>query len=397
MVEFIFILNMAIATVKSANKLFLAFSMLIIIGCSYDEQLVDEKLVSLRLETLPPVADPADNISTPEKINLGKMLFWDPVLSGEKDVSCATCHHPNHGYGDDLDVAIGVGGEGVGASRKETASDRIPRVGRNSPTIINAAYNGLLSETQMYNPMLAPMFWDGRLNSLENQSLGPPTSYNEMRGEAYQVAYTYDTIVQRLKSIPEYVQKFSQVFSQGGKSISKENIGKAIASFERTIVSNDSRYDQYVFGNKEALSEEEKNGLILFYGKANCSNCHSGPMFSDYNYYNLGIEVNSKIGTDKGLGEAYEFRTPTLRNVGLTGPYMHNGTHETLQEVMDYYNDGVSESDNIRNIDSKIKPLGLSNNEIRDIILFMEALTDDSFDKSIPSSVPSGLKPGGNI
>ena len=366
-------------------------------ACHSQYETVDDQVVLLNLESLPPVTDPVNNISNPEKVALGKMLFWDPVLSGEKDVACVSCHHPRFGYGDGLDLSIGVGGDGLANERTEGAQERIPRVGRNAPTVINTAYNGLLSYHQLYDPQTAPTFWDGRRKSLEFQSLGPPTSYNEMRGNGYEEALTFDSLVNRLQAIPEYVDMFQAAFGGDINSVNEQNIGKAIAAFERTIISTNSPYDQFVSGNKNALTDDQKNGLLLFFTKGNCATCHSGPMFSDYNYYNLGIMDNEKVGADTGLDHKRKFRTPTLRNITLTAPYMHNGVHQTLEEVMIYYNNGVSENNEVVNIENKIKPLGLSQKEISDIILFMEALTDDSFDKSEPVSVPSGLKPGGDL
>ena len=366
-------------------------------GCLENEENGDDRINLLKPETLPEVIDPADNPSSPSKIKLGKLLFFDPILSGERDVACATCHHPNHGYGDGLDLPIGVGGKGLSTNRIAGTDGRIPIVGRNAPTVINAAYNGLLSYHQQYNASKAPMFWDGRRTSLESQSLGPPTSFNEMRGDAYPEALTYDSIVARLKNIPEYVSLFSEAFGGGISSITEQNLGKAIASFERTIVSKNSPYDQYVRGNTMALNDKQKEGLLLFFNKANCSTCHSGPMFSDFSYYNLGIAENTKRDSpDKGQFNKFNFRTPTLRNVALTAPYMHNGTHETLEDVLDYYNEGKTENPEIGHINFKIKPLELSKDEVGSIIAFLTSLTDESYDKEVPARVPSGLKPGGN-
>ncbi len=365
-------------------------------GCDTDYESPVDQISLLRLETLPPVGDPTDNLSSPAKVKLGKMLFWDPILSGEKDITCATCHHPSLGYSDRLDLSIGVRGKGLGTTRIEKDSRGIPRVGRNAPTIINAAYNGLLSYHQSYDPQLAPMFWDGRRTSLESQSLGPPAAFNEMRGDAYEETLTYDSLVSRLRKIEAYADMFANAFDGDIHSVNEENIGKAIAAFERTIISRNSPYDQFVNGRKEALTVEQQQGILLFFGKANCATCHSGPMFSDYNYYNLGIGDNEKVGADLGLQQQRKFRTPTLRNITLTAPYMHNGVHKTLEDVMNYYNEGVSENPESEKIDAKIQNLKLSPEEISSIIRFMESLTDDSFDQSIPSSVPSGLPPGGH-
>ena len=379
------------------QNLIIAIILFLLCSCIERKETIDDALYSLKLETLQEVKYPANNPVSPEKVKLGKLLFFDPILSGERDISCASCHHPALGYADGLDLYIGVGGEGLGTDRTEKVKGRIPTSGRNSPTVLNVAYNGLLSTHQKYSPLEAPMFWDSRGRSLESQSLGPPTSFDEMRGDAFPVELTYDSLIARLKNIPEYVELFQEAFKEGGASLSKENLGKAIATFERSIVSKNSPYDRYVKGNQDALTPMQKEGLLLFYTKANCVNCHSGPMFSDFNLYNLGIDHNPKRKEpDNGMQDAHKFRTPTLRNISLTAPYMHNGMHETLEDVMNYYNIGVSENKDIKVIDSKIQPLNLTHVEIQSIIAFMNSLTDENFDKEIPERVPSGLKPGGN-
>lgn len=373
----------------------LVVSLYCLVACEQKVSPLDEQIALLELQPLPEVS--FINSQSTKLEQLGKTLFWDPILSGEKDIACASCHHPQFGYADGLDLSIGVGGIGLGTSRIETAIGRIPRIMRNSPTVLNTTYNGLLSLHQDYNSNHAPMFWDSRTRGLENQALGPLASYNEMRGNAYSEEDTYDSLVIRLKSIPTYISLFDRVFGHGENAITKVNIGKAIAAFERTLISSNSPYDLYVRGNHNALTAQQKLGVILFFGKGNCANCHSGPMFSDYNDYNLAIEENTKVGSDLGKNDTGKFRTPTLRNITLTAPYMHNGMHATLQDVMEYYNEGKSENPNIRVPDPKIKPLGLTQDEILALIAFMESLTDESFDKGIPSHVPSGLKPGGNI
>ncbi len=356
---------------------------------------IDDQLATLKLETLPAVVHPSDNRLSETKAILGRFLFNDPILSGEKDIACVTCHLPASGYADDLDLSIGVGGTGRGVNRVANSSRQIPRLGRNSPTIVNSAYNGLIAAEQNYDPLRAPMFWDGRKKGLESQCVGPPTVFNIMRGNGYAAAETYDSIIARLKKIPEYEVLFTQAF--GPNAITKDNIGKAIAAFERTITSTNSAYDRYVKGDHAALTDDQKLGLQLFYGKANCAACHSGPMFSDYNYYNLGIPDNDKLpDPDKGAGNKFLFRTPTLRNVSLTAPYMHNGVLPTLTDVVNFYSAARPANPGSGEISAKVQPLDLHENEIAAIVAFLHALTDDSYDKEIAERVPSGLKPGGN-
>jgi cytochrome c peroxidase len=365
-------------------------------ACHEHVESADDKISLLRLETLPEVVYPENNPYSEPKRLLGKFLFYDPILSGERDVACVTCHLPDQGYADGIDLSIGVGGSGFGTERIDISNGRIPINGRNAPTIINTAFNGLISSDQSYDPLMAPMFWDGRRKSLETQCIGPPTGFNIMRGDQYSAASTYDSLTIRLKNIPDYQTLFDAAFGPSN-SITKENIAKAIATFERTIVSTNSAYDRYVRGEKNALTENQKLGLQLFYKKANCVTCHSGPMFSDYNFYNLGISYNDKrADPDKGAGDKFFFRTPSLRNVELTAPYMHNGTIATLEAVIDHYNAAVSANPDIENIDVKLQVLSLSQNEVTAITDFLRALTDESYDKKFPESVPSGLKPGGN-
>jgi cytochrome c peroxidase len=378
-----------VATLVAAASLVLA-------SCRQHVGSVDDKIASLKIETLPGVVNPDNNSTSATKQLLGKILFYDPILSGEKDIACVTCHLPDSGYADGIDLSIGVGGRGQGPDRVDYSNGRVPLLGRNSQSIVNTAYNGLISSQQNYDPLLAAMFWDGRKKSLESQCVGPPATFNIMRGNRYSAAATYDSIIVRLKSIPEYQQLFDDAFGTPN-SITTDNITKAIAAFERTIVSNDSPYDRYVKGEKAALSNTQKLGLQLFYGKANCATCHSGPMFSDYNYYNLGIAYNPKrIDPDKGFDNKFLFRTPSLRNVALTSPYMHNGILPTLESVVAHYVRGKSDNPDIASVDAKIQSLDLNSEEINAIVEFMGALTDESYDKLAPVRVPSGLKPGGN-
>jgi len=260
------------------------------------DQLIDVDLMGLT--TLPTTVDPITNPSTAAKTELGKLLFWDPILGGEKDMACATCHHPDFGYTDGLDLPIGVNGLGLGPDRIENAAGlnlpngEVERVPRNAPTILNSAYNGF-ANASTFNPMNSPHFWDGRTSSLEEQSTKPPTSRSEMRGDAYADSLTFDSIIYRLKEIPEYVQLFDNCFTETGiDAVNFENYQKAIASFERSIVAINSPYDKYISGDLTAITEQQKHGLLIFNGKGNCTSCHSGPAFNDGSFHSIGIPEN---------------------------------------------------------------------------------------------------------
>lgn len=265
------------------------------------------------------VREPADNPGTPEKIALGKLLFYDPILSGDKDVACATCHHPTFGYSDGLDLPIGVGGEGQGSSRHFSRADGpIPFTKRNAPTLLNVAFNGI-DTAGHYDPVTAPMFYDLRVASLEAQSLMPIIQFEEMRGTGFTPASIMDSVVARLRAIPTYRTEFATVFGEKD-AVTIQNLGKAIAAFERTLLANNAPFDRYQRGDKSALTDAQKRGRVLFIENG-CNTCHNGPMFSDYKTHVLGVVDNKKLGfSDKGKDDTYGFRTPTLRNIALTAP-----------------------------------------------------------------------------
>ncbi|MCB0761742.1 MAG: cytochrome-c peroxidase [Flavobacteriales bacterium] len=364
---------------------------------------LDDRIASLDLQGIPSVTDPADNASSAEKVALGRLIFWDPIVGGMKDMACATCHHPDFAYTDGLDLAIGVNGLGLGPDRQENAGGlpiTIDRVPRNSPTVLNAAYNGMVNPDS-YSPENAPMFWDSRKLSFEEQCQGPPASRSEMRGDAYPEELAFDSIMARLASIPEYVTLFDAAFGGGASSVVTENYAKALGAFERTLVTDNSPYLRYLGGELDALTDQQKEGLLLFNGKAQCVNCHSGPMMSDYNHHAVGVVDNPDHpeGTDSGKDELYKFRTPSLHNVAITGPYMHNGMLTTLEEAVVHMASGISDNENVTTgmLDPDFESVDLTDSEVASIVAFLESLTDTDFDTTIPSSVPSGLPVGGSI
>jgi cytochrome c peroxidase len=296
---------------------------------------------------LPAIAEHPDNPTTPAKIELGNLLFFDTRLSRDRSMSCATCHAPDKGWADGRPLAQGFNGK---------------QLGRHSPTVLNAAFN-------------SAQFWDGRAPDLETQAMGPIMAAGEMN------MGTEKEMLERLNASKEYRERFQAVF---GSEPSLINVGKAIAAFEKTIVATDSRFDAYCKGDKKALSESEKRGLILFFGKASCTQCHSGPNFTDNNYHNLGGHGPLAEGQTADLGR-YEiskdekdrgaFKTATCRNVTLTGPYMHDGRLDTLEAVVDYYNVGGGKGDGKSEL---MQPLNLTAGEKADLVAFLKSLTGNA-------------------
>jgi len=361
----------------------------------------DDRSTAVVLPASTPIPSvPATNPITNDTALLGQALFWDPILSGGKDVACATCHHPNNAYTDGLDLSLGPNAVGYGQNRRFLRPNDVPLMNRNSPTLLNTAFNGM-DISGNYESLTAPMFWDSRAKSLESQLIGPLTTFEEMRGHAYTEAVTMDSLVARLSKIAEYRQLFQNVFGNS-QSITGATIGKAISTFERTLVAMNSPYDRYQKGEKTALTEQQIQGMVLFKDEG-CPICHSGPMFSDYKLHVMSVPDNTQLTrSDAGAGGRYAFRTPSLRNVGLTAPYMHNGVFQTLEQVLKFYDDiGEPISQNphvpVQQLDANIQRIALRDFEQKQVISFLEALTDPKFNKYIPVRVPSGLNPGGNI
>ena len=348
---------------------------------------------------------------------LGRLLFWDPLLSGDKDVACATCHHPDFAYADGRDLSLGAGSVGLGPSRTDLTGGRIPVVKRNSPTVLNTVFNGLgrrrrnrgsNSTSASVDQSRAPMFWDNRTRSLEAQALEPIKAFEEMRGWAYAEDVAVDSAVARLQAIPDYVALFQEAFGPG-TSISADQLAGAIAAFQRSLVAMNSPLDRFRAGDSTALTAQQQRGLQEF-DDAGCDRCHRGRMFSDYNLHAEGVKENPRFSEPDEGARRFRFRTPSLRNVALTAPYMHNGMLATLEDVLRFYDNGRSENPNVvngrrREGDRSVARLSrrfrrvddMSDQEMQDIVAFLGALTDEDFDKTIPTRVPSGLPPGGLI
>lgn len=398
---------------------FLIFASLLLVSCQKDD---NSNSNITDINEIDPNGNgnnlPGGTVNNNSMVTLGRLLFWDPILSGEKDIACATCHHPDFGYSDGRALPIGVGGQGLGPNRIDVVNDDIGLVGRNSPTIINTNFNGI-SANGNFDPAQAPMFWDNRLRSLEAQALGPLLSFEEMRGHAFGESVALDSIVLRLQNIGQYNTLFTNAFGVNN-SINAENIGIAIAAFERTILATNSPFDEFQAGNQNAMTQAQIRGMNRFQD-IGCDDCHSGPMFSDFELHVVGVPDHDLLATsDSGANGTYAFRTPTLRNLNETGPYFHNGVGRNLQQTIQFYitarnfargnngggggpgggNGGLNVNPNVdrNDIDNEVRNLqNFNNNDIQDIIAFIQALDDPGFDRMIPASVPSGLHPGGNI
>ncbi len=357
---------------------------------------------------LHPVA-PADNPTTAAKVALGRLLFWDPILSGSRDVACATCHHPDFGYSDGLRLSIGVNGTGVGSRRTFVAGAPEHFAQRNSQTVLNSAFNGLrVSGATVASA--APMFWDLRTSGLEAQALEPIKSAEEMRGDAYADTAAIDAVVARLRAIPDYATMFNTAFGGGKQSVTAPNLARALAAFERTLVAVNSPYDRYLRGDRSAMSVTQIAGMEAF-ERTGCAGCHSGPMFSDYQAHVLGAPENPASPVpDAGVNGTRAFRTPSLRNLAATGPYMHSGALASLDDVLRFYNragrgqgrgrgrnnPALNVADGRPQTDPLLRELRGVRRNGEEIKAFLLALNDDRFDRTIPVRVPSGLRPGGS-
>ncbi|OED34650.1 hypothetical protein AB833_32090 [Chromatiales bacterium (ex Bugula neritina AB1)] len=347
--------------------------------------------IEIRERVLASLPESAPQVNT-QQAELGRLLFWDPILSGDRDVACATCHLPEAGYTDGQHQAIGVGGMGRGEERTIGHTGRVPR---NSQTVLNTAWNGI-NELGLFEPTTAPMFWDSRKESLESQALEPIRSRQEMRGDNFSENGIDAEIAGRLNRIPAYQQAFSDAF--GTESITITDVARALASFQRTLVANQTPFDRWMRGEANAMTNRQISGMQEFV-IAGCADCHSGPLFSDFEPHVLGVREGTDVAEpDSGDGN-FAFRTPTLRQLSLTAPYFHAGQRATLGSALDFYDEPRS-SNNPDVSSSDLDPELLEVPEMDDgrgaiIQDFLETLNDDSFDKLVPAAVPSGLPPGG--
>ncbi len=351
------------------------------------------------LSALPAPPIPADNQQNPAKIELGKLLFFDARLGGDVSTACSSCHSPSIGWQDGADICRGYPGTSHW---------------RNCQTIVNSAY-------------FDKLFWAGAARSLEMQA--PSAARGGVAGNGER-----DLMEERLRQIPQYVELFKEAF--GGAEPLMQDAWRAIAAFERTLVQRDTPFDKYMLGDKTAMSEDAVKGMELFKGKAGCIQCHNGPMLTDQRYYNLGVpenpvfeedalkqitfryeqyakgvpeDVYRKTKTDLGLyyrskrkTDMGKFRTPTLRYLTYTPPYMHNGTFWSLDEVIDFYNQGGGDDAIVENFGystktNLLKQLGLTDDEKAQLVAFLESLTGDEILLDIPELPPYGVDRGDGL
>ncbi len=432
---------------KLASFPFLLFSLLL--SCGGGSSLDDGLSAVIKKNGLKPIEKPKTD---PNKVALGRALFFDKIVSGNKDISCATCHDPRFGTGDCLPLSVGTKGSGECLSRKRGTGR--PFIPRNAPEIFNRGHKDWKT-----------MFWDARVelkngqlhtpagsqlpqgleNVLQAQAIFPITSRDEMRGRRGDTAsdgsvnelaliddnqYTqiWQAIMNRILSIPEYRDMFKKAF--GDRNYTIVDFGKAIAEFEtEAFTLTDSPWDRYLRGDKDALSYEAKRGALLFYGKAKCYTCHSGTLFTDQKFHNIGVPQFGPGKNVNGLDlgrynvsgkeeDKFKFRTPPLRNVAVTFPYFHNGAYRDLKKAVLHHLDPEMY---LRNYDPTanglppelastlknnegtisqilstldIEPVELTEEEVSYLIAFLNSLTSPqvyTLHKVIPNRVPSGL------
>jgi len=312
---------------------------------------------------LPPVPVPPDNPLTIETVALGKRLYFDTSLSIDKSVSCATCHDPAHGFAYAGDVSTGVGGK---------------RGTRNSPTIINVGY-------------YTTQFWDGRENTLEKQAEGPVQNPVEM-------AHSLAGVVTRLTNDSSYVTSFERAYGAG--PVTFEKVEKSIAAYERRVVAGDSPFDRWYFGgDQHAVDKDVKRGYEVFrrVDKGNCASCHAlaehTALFTDNEFHNIGVGVRNGTPTDLGRYEVTHtdrdrgaFKTPSLRNIAETAPYMHDGSFDTLMQVIDFHAAGGNANPWL---DSKIRKLHLNTREKADLVAFLKSLNGEVPSEALPDKILS--------
>jgi cytochrome c peroxidase len=301
---------------------------------------------------------PATNVLTPEKVRLGRRLFSDPMLSRDLTMSCATCHDPQRGFADGKPRAVGIAGR-VGA--------------RHTPALINRGYG-------------RSFFWDGRAHTLEDQSLRPIEDPDEF-------GHSIDGAMVRLRADAQYQALFQSAF---GREPQSEDLARALASYVRTILAGSAPIDRYLAGDPGALTDEQRQGLAVFRGRGRCTACHAGPTFADERFHNTGVAWREGRFLDPGRAAVTNldedrgaFKTPTLREVGRTAPYMHDGSFATLAGVVDFYAAGGRPNPNL---DPDVRAISLTPEERRALLAFLGALTGTIREGELEATGTSGSR-----
>jgi cytochrome c peroxidase len=342
-------------------------------------------LASESVKPMAPPIEPLSNRSHVPAAELGQLLFFDPILSGNQRTACASCHHPDAGMADGLRKGVGGDGHGYGKQRAGTGME----LARNTPSLYNVAYHKIF-------------FWDARSGSLEEQVFGPLFAENEMNLQ------NVPELLRRLRSAQQYRELFAKAFGANspadGRDITLPNIARALAAYQRRLNVTDTSYDRFVAGRDEALTTEQLRGLVSFFGQGQCNVCHIAPLFQDDAVSAIGVpaakDKSASLDTDPGFGAVLrrpdgigKFKTPGLRNVTQTAPYMHNGVFDTLEEVVEFYNEGggTGRGLQVNGQDFRVTKLELTEQQKRDLVAFLKALDDLTRPPAVPSTVPSGL------
>lgn len=308
------------------------------------------------------VPQPKDNKMTPQRVELGKLLYFDVRLSSSEKISCATCHHPKRGWTDLVPTSKAVGHEGATGPR-------------NSPVVLNTAYQNR-------------QFWDGRVKTLEQQALGPIEADVEMN-------MPLDVLIPKLNKISGYQKLFKVAYPKSKGIITKEYLAKAIATFERTVVSTIAPFDKYAMGDTNAISKTAKKGFELFKGKAACVTCHDGFNFSDGSFHNIGLNDGELQGKELGRYATKKraawygvMKTPTLRDVTKSAPYFHDGSVKTLTEATHICGNGGRYEHNVKNKSTFMIDRKLTKSDIKNITSFLNSLEGPDMKLKIPKKFP---------
>ena len=369
-----------------------------------------QRALEAGLAPIPDPIRPVDNPYDEDRIELGRLLFFDPLLSGPRDLACGTCHLPRLAFTDGRQFPAGAGATGLGPDRTIPDPPPLREMERNSPTMLNVGLAGRRSPEPALN---GTMFWSGSAFGLEDQVLNPIAIDKELKGLTYPKAQAQDSVLARLRGVAGYVDRFAVAYPEVAEAhgpdparlVTAGTVRRALAAYLRELVTPRAPFDAWLAGDDGALAPAQLRGLERFLD-AGCADCHTGPMLSDFDMHVLGAPQegmgrDTTPGDDLGWGEIggtpYAFRTPTLRQVALTPPYLHAGTAATLEDVLRFKNEGRSGYAKVTAamLDRRVRPLGLDDDDVADLAAFLHALTDSTTLAlplfQAPERVPSGL------